>query len=167
MVQLLQRTVQQFLKKFIYLFLTVLSLHSCSGFFLVSGSGGYSLAAVCRLLMVVASPVGQQGLQDLGTSVVAAPGFQSTVAHELSCSMACGIFLDQASDLCLLHWQANSLPLSYQGSPGNFFRKLNLQQPSNCTPRHLPLRERKTYDHTEICVKLLTAVLLVVANNQK
>ena len=32
--------------------------------------------------------------------------------HELSCSMACGIFPDQGSNLCLLHWRVNSLPLS-------------------------------------------------------
>ena len=28
-----------------------------------------------------------------------------------------GIFLTQGSNLCLLHWQVNSLPLSHQGSP--------------------------------------------------
>ena len=39
------------------------------------------------------------------------------VAHGLSCSVACGIFLDQGSNLCLLHWQADSLVLRYQGSP--------------------------------------------------
>ena len=31
--------------------------------------------------------------------------------------MACGIFLDQGSNPCPLHWQEDSLPLSYQGSP--------------------------------------------------
>ena len=41
----------------------------------------------------------------------------STVVHRLSCSAACGIFSDQGSNLCLLHWQADSLPLSHQGSP--------------------------------------------------
>ena len=39
------------------------------------------------------------------------------VAHGLSCSMACGIFADQGSNPCLLHWQVNSLPLSHHGSP--------------------------------------------------
>ena len=39
------------------------------------------------------------------------------VAHGLSCSMAYGIFLDQESNLCLLHWQVFSLLLSHQGSP--------------------------------------------------
>ena len=38
-------------------------------------------------------------------------------AHELSCSVACGIFLNQGSNPYLLHWQADSLPLSHQGSP--------------------------------------------------
>ena len=28
-----------------------------------------------------------------------------------------GIFLDQAVNRCLPHWQADSLPLSHQGSP--------------------------------------------------
>ena len=28
-----------------------------------------------------------------------------------------GIFLTQGLNLCLLHWQADSLPLSHQGSP--------------------------------------------------
>ena len=40
-----------------------------------------------------------------------------TVVHQLSCSKACGIFPDQGSNLCLLHWQADSLPLRHQGSP--------------------------------------------------
>ena len=40
-----------------------------------------------------------------------------TVVHRLSCSKACGIFPDQGSNPCLLHWQADSLPLRHQGSP--------------------------------------------------
>ena len=34
----------------------------------------------------------------------------------LSCSRACGIFTDQGSNPCLLHWQAESYPLSHQGA---------------------------------------------------
>ena len=45
-------------------------------------------------------------------SVVAAHGLQSTgsavVVHRLSCSVACGIFLDSELNLCLLHWQVDS-----------------------------------------------------------
>ena len=39
------------------------------------------------------------------------------MAHGLGCFKAYGIFLDQGSNLCLLHWQADSLPLSHQGNP--------------------------------------------------
>ena len=38
------------------------------------------------------------------------------MVHRLSCSMACGIFLDQGSNPCLLPWQVDSLLLSHQGS---------------------------------------------------
>ena len=40
------------------------------------------------------------------------------MAHELSCSTACGTFPDQGSFPCLLHWQADSLALCHQASPG-------------------------------------------------
>ena len=39
------------------------------------------------------------------------------MAHRLSCSAACGIFLEQGSKPSLWHGQADSLPLSCQGSP--------------------------------------------------
>ena len=39
------------------------------------------------------------------------------VARGLCCSMACAIFPDQGSNLCLLHWLMDSLPLSHQESP--------------------------------------------------
>ena len=38
------------------------------------------------------------------------------MAHGQLCSMARGIFPDQGLNPCLLHWQAESLPLSHQGS---------------------------------------------------
>ena len=43
------------------------------------------------------------------------------VQHRLNCSKACGIFLDQGSNLCLLFWQADSLPPSHQGSLTGIF----------------------------------------------
>ena len=53
-------------------------------------------------------------------SVVAVPRLWSTgsivLARGLSCSAICGIFLDQRSNQCLLHWQPDSLPLSHQES---------------------------------------------------
>ena len=42
------------------------------------------------------------------------------VAHGPSCSAACGIFPDQGSNPCALHWQADSQPLRHQGSPSVF-----------------------------------------------
>ena len=63
------------------------------------------------------------GFRSCGTwaSVVAARGLQSAgsaaVAHGPSCSVACGIFPDQGSNPCPLHWQADSQPLRHQGSP--------------------------------------------------
>ena len=62
---------------------------------------------------VWASPSGGFSLQNTGSrhtgSVVVVQGF--------SCSMACGIFLDQGSNPCPLHWQMDSNPLYHQGSP--------------------------------------------------
>ena len=52
--------------------------------------------------------------------VIPIPRLQSTgsvVAHRFSCSITCRIFPDQGSNPCVLHWQADSLPLSHQGSP--------------------------------------------------
>ena len=37
--------------------------------------------------------------------------------HRMSCSTARGIFPAQGLNLCLLHWQMDSLPLSHQGNP--------------------------------------------------
>ena len=41
------------------------------------------------------------------------------VAHRLICPVACGIFPDQGSNRCPLHWQADSYPLDHPGSPMN------------------------------------------------
>ena len=43
------------------------------------------------------------------------------VAHGPTCSAACGIFPDQGSNPCPLHWQADSQPLRHQGSPTGLF----------------------------------------------
>ena len=55
----------------------------------------------------------EQRLQSSQTSVVVAPRLWSTgsivVAHELSCSAACGVFPDHGSNLCLLQCQKDSL----------------------------------------------------------
>ena len=80
----------------------------------------------CRLqqLWLTGSIVQAQQLWHVG-SVVVAHRLQSAgsvvVAHGLSCSVACGIFPDQGSNPCPLHWQADSQPLCHQGSPNQSF----------------------------------------------
>ena len=51
-------------------------------------------------LLAVASLVAEHRLQGAWASVV--------VAHGLSCLKACGIFLDQGSNPCPVHWQVDS-----------------------------------------------------------
>ena len=60
---------------------------------------GLSLVAASGLLIGVASLVAEHGLGAQASVVV---------AHRLSCSAACGIFPDQGSNLCALHWQVDS-----------------------------------------------------------
>ena len=67
-------------------------------------SGGYSVAAVPRLLILVTSRCGAQALQCVDFIVV---------ALGLTCSVARGIFSDQGLNPCPLHRQADSLPLSH------------------------------------------------------
>ena len=58
----------------------MLSFCCCSGFSAVAESWGYSLGAVHRLLIVVASPVGEEhGLQGTQTLGVAAHGLNPVV----------------------------------------------------------------------------------------
>ena len=52
--------------------MTVLGLHSCVDFSPVAKSGGYSLVAVCGLLIQVVSPVVEP--QGVWASLVVAPG---------------------------------------------------------------------------------------------
>ena len=89
----------------------MLSLHCCSGFSLVAVSRGSSLVGVHRRLSLQSTGSRGLRLQELWHvgSDIAAPELWSTgaivVAQELSCSVVCGIFLDQGSNLCLLYWQ--------------------------------------------------------------
>ena len=67
-----------------------------------------SSAAVCRLLLALASLVAEPRLQSTGSVVV---------VLGLSYPETCGIFPDQGLNLCPLHWQADSQPLGHQGRP--------------------------------------------------
>ena len=101
---LLNDTIRQFFFffnfiLFIYLFMAVLGLSSCARAFSSCGKRGP--------LTIAASFVAEHRLRTRRLSV----------AHGSSCSAACGIFPDQGSNPCPLHWQADSQPLRHQGSP--------------------------------------------------
>ena len=98
---------------FFFFWLCWVFLAVLMGFSLVAVSRGYSLLVVHRHLIAVASLVAAPRLWSTGSVVM---------ARRLSCSATCGIFPDQGSYLCLLHWQADSLPLSHQGSPTTHFK---------------------------------------------
>ena len=71
---------------------------------------GCCLVGVLGLLTAVASLVPAPGLWSIGSAVG---------ARGPCCSLACGIILDQGSNLRLLHWQADCFPLSHQRSPSS------------------------------------------------
>ena len=106
---------------FIY-FLAALGLQCCMSLSLVAASGCYSAVAVRSgfslrwLLLLQSTGSRARRLQQLQL-----PGSRAQ-AQLLWCMGLVDprhvvIFPDQGSNPCLLHWQADSLPLSHQGSP--------------------------------------------------
>ena len=86
---------------------------SVRGLSLVAASGGHSSSRCVGLSLSRPLLLRSTGPRRAGSVVV---------AHGPSCSAACGIFPDQGSNPCPLHWQAGSQPLHHQGSPGHFLR---------------------------------------------
>ena len=104
---------------FLSFFWVVLGPHCCMGFTLPAVSRGYSLVGCTRSHC--------SGFSRCGVWAPGRPGFGScgsqalqhwlsSSAHGLSCSAAWQIFPDFILNPWLLHGQANSLPLSRQGS---------------------------------------------------
>ena len=87
---------------YLFLFLAALGLRFCAWAFSSCGEQGLLFFVVCGLLIAVAS---RGGAQALGARASVVWLMDSVVAHRLCCSAACGIFLDQGSNL---HWQADS-----------------------------------------------------------
>ena len=77
------------------------------GLSLVAASGGHSSSRCAGLSLSRPLLLRSTGYRRAGSVVV---------AHGPSRSAACGIFPDQGSNPCPLHWQADSQPLSHQGS---------------------------------------------------
>ena len=88
---------------------------SVRGLSLVAASGGHSSLRCMGLSLSRPLLLRSTGSRRAGSVVV---------AHGPSCSVACGIFPDQGSNPCPLHWQADSQPLRHQGSPILFFSYL-------------------------------------------
>ena len=78
------------------------------GLSLVVASGGHSSSRCAGLSLLRPLLLRSTGSSRAGSVVV---------AHGPSCPAACGIFPDQGSNPCPLHWQADSQPLRHQGSP--------------------------------------------------
>ena len=109
---------------------------SVRGLSLVAASGGHSSSRCTGLSLSRPLLLRSTGSRRAGSVVV---------AHGLSCSTACGIFPDQGSNPCPLHWQADSQPLHYQGSP-----PLPLEPPSH-SPYPTPLGHRKAQSPISLC----------------
>ena len=92
---------------FIYLWLCWVFV-SVRGLSLVAASGGHSSSQCAGLSLSRPLLLRGTGSRRVGSA---------TVAHGPSRSAACGIFPDQGSNPCPLHWQADSQPLHHQGSP--------------------------------------------------
>ena len=125
-----------FFLKLIYLLLAVIGLHDWVDFPLVAESGVYSSLWCMDLPWwpLLWCSTGSRCLVSVGTARgLENPG--STVVEQLSCSKACGIFLDKELNLCLMYWQADSLPLSrHQFLPPFFFFFKFLQRLIGCLP---------------------------------
>ena len=96
-----------FIYLFIYLWLCRV-LVSVRGLSPVAASGGHSSSRCTGLSL--SQPLLLRSTDSRRTGSV-------IVAHGPSCPTAYGIFPDQGSNPCPLHWQADSQPLRHQGSP--------------------------------------------------
>ena len=112
---------------FIYFGLHWVFVASC-GLSLIAASRGYSWLwcvgfSFPWLLLLWSTGSRHTGFTGCGTQtafglVSATVSADSVVMSQgLSCSMPCGIFLNQWLNLWPLHWQAYSYPLHHQGNP--------------------------------------------------
>ena len=97
----------KFINYFIYFWLCWVFV-SVQGLSLVAASRGHSSSWCTGLSLSRPLLLRSTGSRRAGSVVV---------AQGPSCSAACGIFPDQGSNPCPLHWQADSQPLRHQGSP--------------------------------------------------
>ena len=106
-----------FFNLFIYYLWLCWVFVSVRGLSLVAASGGHSSSRRAGLSLSRPLLLRSTGSRCAGSVIV---------AHGLSCSAAYGIFPDQGSNPCPLHWQADSQPLRHQESPRLIFKDLIL-----------------------------------------
>ena len=94
--------------------MAVLGLRFCARALSSVASGGHSSSRYAGLSLSRPPLLWSTGSRSAGSV---------TVAHRPSCSAARGIFPDQGSNPCSLHWQADSQPLRHQGSPTLFLNE--------------------------------------------
>ena len=92
---------------FIYLWLCWVFV-SVRGLSLLAATGGHSSSWCTGLSLSRPLMLWSTGSRHAGSAIV---------THGPSHSAACGIFPDQSSNPCPLHWQADSQPLHHQGRP--------------------------------------------------
>ena len=84
----------------------------------------------------------------------------------LSCSVACGIFPDQGSNLCLLHWQVDS---SFtRKAPSHFFlATIQFTQlcPTLCDPMDCSMSGFPVHHQSPSLLKLMSIVLVMPFNH--
>ena len=103
------RSVCLFIYLFIYIYLWLCWVFvSVRGLSLVVASGGHSSSRCAGLSLSQPLLLRSTGSRRAGSVIV---------AHGPSCYAARGIFPDQGSSLCPLHWQADCQSLRHQGSP--------------------------------------------------
>ena len=110
---------EEFFFFLIYLFIIygcVGSSFLCEGFSPAVASGDHSSSRCAGLSPSRPLPLRSTGSRRTGSA---------TVAHGPSRSTARGIFPDQGSNPCPLHWQTDSQPLCHQGSPRRVFIRHN------------------------------------------
>ena len=108
----LNKAERVFVSFFFFLFIYFIfgcvgSFVSVQGLSLVAASGGHSSSWCAGLSLSWPLLLRSTGSRRTGSVIV---------AHGPSCSAACGIFPDQGSNPCPLHWQADTQPLRHPGS---------------------------------------------------
>ena len=132
-----------FIYLFIYLWLCWVFV-SVRGLSLVAASGGRSLSRCTGLSLSRPLLLRSTGSRCAGSVIV---------AHGPSFSAACGIFPDQGSNPCPLHWQADSQPLRHQGSPLLKIFKANLKY------HHFTLLQYATLKNVNIFLRSYNSII--------